>query len=84
MKIIITENQYDMIKDNLINEVETTAGSGAYKSAIIGIIRGKMPFDVKTKSVGKKKRYQEDMIVYNPYNHSDFQYKEITSKLNKR
>ena len=84
MKIIITENQYKKIKDNLINEAETTAGAGAYRSAIIGMIRGKMAYEVKTEEVGEKKRHQEEMIVYNPYNHSDFQYKQMTSKINKR
>ena len=84
MKIIITENQYNKIKDNLISEAETTAGVGAYKSPILGLIRGKMAYEVKMKDVGEKKRHQEEMIVYNPYNHSDFQYKQITSKMNKR
>lgn len=84
MKIIITESQYDKIKDVLINEADTTASAGSYKSAIIGMIRGKMPYNIKIKDVGEKKRHQEEMIVYNPYNHSDFQYKEMTSKLNKR
>ena len=81
MKIIITENQY---KKLLINEADTTASVGAYRSAIIGIVRGKMAYEVKMEEVGEKKKYQEEMIVYNPYNHSDFQYKQMTSKMNKR
>ena len=84
MKIIITENQYEKIKAQLINEADTTASVGAYRSAIIGLIRGKMAYEVKMKDVGEKKRYQEEMIVYNPYNHSDLQYKQMTSKMNKR
>lgn len=84
MKIIITENQYEKIKDQLINEADTTASAGSYKSAIIGMIRGKMAYEVKMEDVGEKKRHQEEMIVYNPYNHSDFQYKQMTSKINKR
>ena len=65
MKIIITENQYEKIKAQLINEADTTASVGAYRSAIIGLIRGKMAYEVKMKDVGEKKRYQEEMIVYN-------------------
>lgn len=84
MKIIITENQYNKIKDSLINEADTTASAGSYKSAIIGMIRGKMAYEVKMEEVGEKKRHQEELIVYNPYNHSDFQYKQMTSKMNKR
>jgi len=84
MKIIITENQYKKIKAQLINEADTTASVGSYKSAIIGLIRGKMAYEVKMEDVGEKKRYQEELIVYNPYNHSDFQYKQMTSKMNKR
>ena len=84
MKIIITENQYNKIKDSLINEADTTASVGAYRSAIIGIVRGKMAYEVKMEEVGEKKRHQEELIVYNPYNHSDFQYKQMTSKMNKR
>ena len=48
------------------------------------MIRGKMAYEVKMEDVGEKKRHQEEMIVYNPYNHSDFQYKQMTSKINKR
>ena len=29
MKIIITENQYEKIKDQLINEADTTASAGS-------------------------------------------------------